>query len=107
MPAALLLAAPAALAADRPLFVPVFEENFPDPFIVEHQGEFIAYATRDGPNLPMATSRDLVSWAWVRDAKRTSATDFRCSAAGPSRVSPYKKDPGRQRPPAKIRCISL
>lgn len=65
--AAALLSA-SATAADQPLFVPVFEENFPDPFVLEHGGEFIAYATNDGPNLPMATSRDLVNWTFVRDA---------------------------------------
>lgn len=47
----------------------MFEENFPDPFVIEHGGEFIAYSTNDGPNLPMATSRDLVTWSFVRDAE--------------------------------------
>lgn len=65
--ATLLLSGAAAPAADHPLFVPVFEENFPDPFVIEHGGEFIAYSTNDGPNLPMATSRDLVTWSFVRD----------------------------------------
>lgn len=66
--AALLLTAAAASSAQQPLFVPVFRENFPDPFVIEHNGEFIAYSTNDGPNLPMATSRDLVNWSFVRDA---------------------------------------
>jgi beta-xylosidase len=47
--------------------VPVFETNFPDPHIVRNQGEFIAYATNAGINLPMATSRDLVNWSHVMD----------------------------------------
>lgn len=64
--AALFLSGASAPATDTRLFVPVFEENFPDPFVVENQGEFIAYATNDGPNLPMATSRDLVHWSFVR-----------------------------------------
>ena len=52
--AALMLAAMAAgSSAAEPSFVPVFRDNFPDPHIVEHQGEFIAYATNAGINLPM------------------------------------------------------
>ena len=62
--AAMLTTAPAAA---EPSFVPVFETNFPDPHIVQHGGEFIAYATNAGINLPMATSRDLVSWSLVMD----------------------------------------
>ncbi|WP_205480791.1 glycoside hydrolase family 43 protein [Sphingomonas arenae] len=62
----LALASAPALSAE-PAFVPVFERNFPDPFITEHNGEFIAYSTNDGPNVPMATSRDLVTWAFVMD----------------------------------------
>ncbi|MFN3389803.1 MAG: glycoside hydrolase family 43 protein [Allosphingosinicella sp.] len=65
--AAALLACAAASAAAAPSFVPVFETNFPDPHIVSHQGEYIAYATNAGINLPMATSRDLVSWSLVMD----------------------------------------
>jgi beta-xylosidase len=68
--AGLLLAATAATstAAAEPSFVPVFRDNFPDPHIVEHRGEFIAYATNAGINLPMLTSRDLISWTWVNGA---------------------------------------
>src|SRR5215216_3137329 len=68
----LLLAGIAAAAAAEPSFVPVFRDNFPDPQIVEHQGEFIAYSTNAGINLPMLTSRDLVHWTWVTggDGKR-------------------------------------
>ena len=65
--AAALLIFPAAPLAAQPSFVPVFEENFPDPHIVLHDGEFIAYATNAGINLPMATSRDLVNWSFVMD----------------------------------------
>lgn len=64
---ALGLAAGAAAAKEPPLFVPVFEEDFADPFILPHGGEFIAYATNRGLNLPMASSRDLVHWEFVRD----------------------------------------
>ena len=54
--------------------MPVFRDNFPDPQIVEHQGEFIAYATNAGINLPMLTSRDLVHWTWVTGADEQSAS---------------------------------
>jgi beta-xylosidase len=68
----LLTAAAMSAAAAEPSFVPVFRDNFPDPHIVEHQGEFIAYATNAGINLPMLSSRDLVRWTWVtgEDGKR-------------------------------------
>ena len=65
--AAMFLAALAPAVAAEPSFVPVFETNFPDPHIVRHGGEFIAYATNAGINLPMARSRDLVSWSLVMD----------------------------------------
>ncbi len=57
----------AAAAAD-PAFVPVFKENFPDAFVLQHGAQFIGYSTNDGPNVPMATSADLVHWAFVADA---------------------------------------
>ena len=67
--AALILASWAmAAAAAEPLFVPVYERNFPDPHIVLHNGEFIAYATNAGINLPMLASRDLVHWTEVTGA---------------------------------------
>ena len=65
--AALLALGSAGAAGAEPSFVPVFRTNFPDPHIVEHGAEFIAYATNAGINLPMATSRDLVSWSLVMD----------------------------------------
>lgn len=63
----------AALA--EPSFVPVYRDNFPDPFIVLSNGEFIAYSTNDGPNLPMMTSPDLVHWSPVKvpDGRRVDA----------------------------------
>jgi beta-xylosidase len=57
----------AASAASDPSFVPVFQEDFPDAFILRHGQEFIAYATNNGPNVPMATSRDLIHWSFVTD----------------------------------------
>ncbi|MFL6844450.1 MAG: glycoside hydrolase family 43 protein [Allosphingosinicella sp.] len=61
------LAAVAAAAPAEPLFVPLFEQDFADPFILPNDGEFIAYATNRGINLPMASSRNLVDWDFVRD----------------------------------------
>jgi beta-xylosidase len=64
---ALALAPPASAqrssgGADKP-FVPTYEANFPDPFILPVEGRYIAYATNDGGrNVPMAVSRDLVRW---------------------------------------------
>ena len=57
----------AAPAAAEPSFVPVYQANFPDAFVLLSGGEFIAYATNDGINLPMATSKDLVQWTPVMD----------------------------------------
>lgn len=70
--ALLCLAGWSLAAAAEPSFVPVHRDNFPDPHIVLHNGEFIAYATNDGINLPMLRSRNLVDWAPVTgpDGKR-------------------------------------
>lgn len=57
--------------APEPPFVPVYEVNFPDPFIVPHDGRFLAYATNaEGlqANVQMAVSPDLVDWQPLRDA---------------------------------------
>lgn len=61
-------AAAEAQLAQRP-FVPVYETNFPDPFILPHNGRFLAYATnaeRFQANVQMAISPDLVSWEPLR-----------------------------------------
>jgi beta-xylosidase len=54
-------------------FVPVYTANFPDPFVIPHDGRFLAYATNaegDRANVQMAVSDDLVSWAPLeRDGK--------------------------------------
>ncbi|MCA1653121.1 MAG: glycoside hydrolase family 43 protein [Sphingomicrobium sp.] len=57
-------------AVAEPSFVPVYQSNFPDPFVLPTKTEFIAYSTNDGINLPMATSRDLVHWSAVLDPAR-------------------------------------
>ena len=54
-------------AAPDSSFVPVFTENFPDPFVLLHGSEFIAYSTNDGPNVPVAISSDLVHWSFAVD----------------------------------------
>lgn len=67
---ALLLLAPiAASAAAEPAFVPVYEVDFPDPFVIQHQGEFLAFSTNSrGLNVPVAVSRDLIQWQPARDS---------------------------------------
>ena len=55
-------------AVAEPAFVPVFQEDFPDAFVLSHGSQFIAYATNNGPNVPIATSSDLVHWTYARDA---------------------------------------
>ena len=73
---ALILASTAASAQQRPLMEPVLRENFPDAFVMpEGNGSFIAYATNDGENVPMAVSRDLINWTVLKDAsgKRADA----------------------------------
>ncbi|MEO8177111.1 MAG: glycoside hydrolase family 43 protein [Sphingomicrobium sp.] len=65
--AAMLLAGISVGALAEPSFVPVYPHNFPDPFVLNNGGEFIAYATNDGINLPMLASRDLIHWAPVGD----------------------------------------
>lgn len=54
-------------AAAEPSFVPVYQANFPDPDVLLVDGGFVAYATNDGINLPMASSKDLVTWSPVMD----------------------------------------
>ena len=85
--AALLVAVAALPAAAEPSFVPVFRDNFPDPHIVLHQGEFIAYSTNAGINLPMLSSRDLVHWSWV-----TRSDDPKKRLDGMPDLAPWVKE---------------
>ena len=65
-----LFAAIAAMATAgfaQASFVPVLRDNFPDAFVLQHGGEYIAYSTNAGANLPIATSRDLVNWSIAKD----------------------------------------
>jgi beta-xylosidase len=57
-----------AAAPVAPSFVPAFRQNFPDAFVLPYNGQFIAYSTNDGPNVPLAMSNDLVHWTFVGDA---------------------------------------
>lgn len=67
---ALVVAGSAAPAPrPEPPFVPVYETNFPDPFVLQHGGRYLAYATnaeRMQANVQMAVSDDLVRWAPLR-----------------------------------------
>jgi beta-xylosidase len=57
----------AAAPSDEPSFVPVFKADFPDAFVLLNGSRFIAYSTNNGPNVPIATSTDLVHWTFVGD----------------------------------------
>jgi beta-xylosidase len=57
-------------AAAEPSFVPVFQQDFADAFVLPHGSQFIAYATNNGVNVPVAVSNDLVHWAFAGDPAR-------------------------------------
>ncbi len=59
-----------AQAQDQPPFVPVFQTDFPDPFILRAGNEFFAYATNNVANVQMARSTNLVDWELIRDGDR-------------------------------------
>ncbi len=64
-------AAPASAVDPQP-FVPVYRENFPDPFILPLDGEYLAYATNaegGAANVQMARSTDLVNWQAIRSGE--------------------------------------
>lgn len=71
---------PAAPATEPQPFVPVYTANFPDPFVLAHDGRYLTYATnadRDQANVQMAVSPDLVTWAPLKDSgKDTDAPHF-------------------------------
>jgi beta-xylosidase len=49
-------------------YPPVLRADFPDPFILEHEGRYFAYATNTaGANVQMASSTDLVTWQFLRN----------------------------------------
>jgi beta-xylosidase len=48
---------------------PVYDENFPDPFVLRVGDEFYAYGTNgENGNVPTLRSRDLVTWKQAGDA---------------------------------------
>lgn len=62
--------ASATAPADGPQFEPVLESNFPDAFVLLHDGAFLAYATNadaGAANVPMARSTNLADWQMIRD----------------------------------------
>ena len=61
---ATVTAAPARTPSVKP-FVPVYTTDFPDPFVLPHEGRFLAYATNATElraNVQMAVSSDLIGW---------------------------------------------
>jgi beta-xylosidase len=74
--ATLALAGGCATAEDPPTppasvpYPPVLRANFPDPFILEHEGQYFAYATNtQEANVQMASSTDLRAWRFVFDER--------------------------------------
>ena len=48
---------------------PVLPYDFPDPFVVEHDGAYYGYATNGGGgNIQLVRSVDLVTWEWLGNA---------------------------------------
>ncbi|HLL55601.1 MAG TPA: glycoside hydrolase family 43 protein, partial [Myxococcaceae bacterium] len=47
-------------------YPPVLRADFPDPFILEHQGQYFAYATNNNEaNVQMVSSTDLATWRFL------------------------------------------
>lgn len=68
---ALVCAAPAS-SRQEPAFVPVYSNDFPDPFILPWGGGYFAYGTNAkgfAANVQMAMSRDLKNWTPVKAGK--------------------------------------
>ena len=77
--AALALGGGCVTSGDRPPeatevpYPPVIRANFPDPFILEHEGRYLAYATNtEGANVQMASSTDLATWRPLWDERAPS-----------------------------------
>lgn len=73
--AALALSGGCATPGHRPsqagaTYPPVLRADFPDPFILEHEGRYFAYATNTAAaNVQMASSPDLASWQSLWDER--------------------------------------
>lgn len=60
---AVLLACTLAVAEPATYTNPVWARDFPDPFILRHEGQFYAYATQNSPDgFQVMQSPDLVHW---------------------------------------------
>ena len=60
---------PTAPAGDATFTNPVYEQNFPDPFVLRARGAYYGYATNGAEgNVPTLRSRDLVHWRPSGDA---------------------------------------
>ena len=60
---------PSASGETKTFTNPVYDKNFPDPFILWADGTYHAYSTNDsGANVPTLTSEDLVEWTRGADA---------------------------------------
>jgi len=65
----LLLGTPAGAFAAEPLFVPLIQKDFPDPFVLRAGDTFYAYATNgERGNVPTAVSKNLADWTLAGDA---------------------------------------
>jgi beta-xylosidase len=65
----LLLAAAAPAPAAEPLFVPLIQKDFPDPFVLRAGDTFYAYATNGARgNVQTAVSKNLADWTLAADA---------------------------------------
>lgn len=63
----------AAPPAVDPSFVPALRRNFPDAFVLPTKSGFVAYATNDKANVPMAGSTDLIHWSTISDPTNPKA----------------------------------
>lgn len=72
----LSLLAALAMSQSQTYTNPVYDANFPDPFIVEHEGTFYAYATQRGPGgFQLMTSKDLINWKQEKPPFKPSWSD--------------------------------
>ncbi len=68
------------LSAAQTFQNPVLRNNFPDPFVLEQDGTYYAYATNGASkNVQLSTSEDLVSWTIPQDAMPALAPWVRLS----------------------------
>jgi beta-xylosidase len=54
-------------------YPPVLRSDFPDPFLLEHEGRYLAYASNaGGANVQMATSTDLETWQFLWNEQQST-----------------------------------